>query len=138
MHGLRAGSFSKDFRTFDLARLLGSYDNPVLLNKMSKRSREELAATNGATDADRAAKKLKKEKKRAKAAAADESTGEPESSAGALQPVTAQASSTERTDGKKLSKEERKALIKCARTTLGPAFPIIAGVSGHSTSQVLS
>lgn len=36
-----------------------------------------------------------------------------------------------------LSQQERKTLLQCARNVLPPDFPIIAGVSGHSTSQVL-
>jgi 4-hydroxy-2-oxoglutarate aldolase len=35
-----------------------------------------------------------------------------------------------------LSREERRALLECARAALPDNFPIIAGVSGHSTSQV--
>lgn len=36
-----------------------------------------------------------------------------------------------------LSQAERKELLELARSAVGPSFPIIAGVSGHSTSQVL-
>ncbi|EPE08727.1 dihydrodipicolinate synthetase [Ophiostoma piceae UAMH 11346] len=36
-----------------------------------------------------------------------------------------------------LNREERIALLKAAREAVGPDFPIMAGVSGHSTSQVL-
>lgn len=36
-----------------------------------------------------------------------------------------------------LSQSERKDLLTLARSAVGPSFPIIAGVSGHSTSQVL-
>lgn len=36
-----------------------------------------------------------------------------------------------------LTREERKALLKTARKACGPSFPIMAGVSGHSTKQVL-
>lgn len=36
-----------------------------------------------------------------------------------------------------LTREERKTLLEIARTACGPSFPIMAGVSGHSTKQVL-
>lgn len=36
-----------------------------------------------------------------------------------------------------LTREERKTLLETARKACGPSFPIIAGVSGHSTAQVL-
>ncbi|KAF4125354.1 4-hydroxy-2-oxoglutarate aldolase [Geosmithia morbida] len=36
-----------------------------------------------------------------------------------------------------LTREERKTLLQTARKACGPSFPIIAGVSGHSTKQVL-
>ena len=36
-----------------------------------------------------------------------------------------------------LTAEERKALIQCARNSVPAGFPIIAGVMGHSTAQVL-
>ena len=36
-----------------------------------------------------------------------------------------------------LTREERKILIATARATVGEHFPIIAGVGGHSTKQVL-
>lgn len=36
-----------------------------------------------------------------------------------------------------LTREERKALLICARESVPASFPIIAGVSGHSTAQVL-
>jgi 4-hydroxy-2-oxoglutarate aldolase len=36
-----------------------------------------------------------------------------------------------------LTREERASLLRTARTAVGPSFPIIAGVSGHSTKQVL-
>lgn len=36
-----------------------------------------------------------------------------------------------------LTKPERKALIQTARRAVGPEYPIMAGVSGHSTKQVL-
>ncbi|ORY57808.1 dihydrodipicolinate synthase [Pseudomassariella vexata] len=36
-----------------------------------------------------------------------------------------------------LTREERKQLLKIARQATGPDFPIMAGVSGHSTRQVL-
>lgn len=36
-----------------------------------------------------------------------------------------------------LTREERAALLAAARTAVGPDFPIMAGVSGHSTAQVL-
>lgn len=36
-----------------------------------------------------------------------------------------------------LTREERAALLKTARTAVGPEFPIMAGVGGHSTKQVL-
>lgn len=36
-----------------------------------------------------------------------------------------------------LTQSERKALIETARKASGPSFPIMAGVSGHSTKQVL-
>ncbi|KAK4034589.1 hypothetical protein C8A01DRAFT_49050 [Parachaetomium inaequale] len=35
-----------------------------------------------------------------------------------------------------LTREERKELLVLARTTLGPEFPLMAGVGGHSTAQV--
>lgn len=36
-----------------------------------------------------------------------------------------------------LTREERKTLLEAARRACGPTFPIMAGVSGHSTKQVL-
>ncbi|KAI1261408.1 hypothetical protein F5Y18DRAFT_203738 [Xylariaceae sp. FL1019] len=36
-----------------------------------------------------------------------------------------------------LTREERKELVKIAREATGPNFPIMAGVGGHSTRQVL-
>lgn len=36
-----------------------------------------------------------------------------------------------------LTREERKTLIQTARKACGPSFPIMAGVGGHSTKQVL-
>ncbi|CRG87096.1 hypothetical protein PISL3812_04111 [Talaromyces islandicus] len=36
-----------------------------------------------------------------------------------------------------LTREERKTLLQTARTACGPLYPIMAGVSGHSTKQVL-
>ncbi|KAI0023664.1 hypothetical protein F4780DRAFT_729004 [Xylariomycetidae sp. FL0641] len=36
-----------------------------------------------------------------------------------------------------LTREERKTLLQTARKACGPGFPIMAGVSGHSTKQVL-
>jgi 2-keto-3-deoxy-L-rhamnonate aldolase len=36
-----------------------------------------------------------------------------------------------------LTREERLALLKCAREAVGPDYPIMAGVGGHSTKQVL-
>ncbi|KAM5381611.1 hypothetical protein ACJA88_004686 [Fusarium oxysporum] len=36
-----------------------------------------------------------------------------------------------------LTREERKALLQTARQACGPSFPIMAGVGGHSTKQVL-
>lgn len=36
-----------------------------------------------------------------------------------------------------LTREERATLLKCAREAVGPDYPIMAGVSGHSTKQVL-
>ncbi|KAL8893461.1 MAG: hypothetical protein Q9192_005235 [Flavoplaca navasiana] len=36
-----------------------------------------------------------------------------------------------------LNREERKTLLETARQAVPPAYPIIAGVGGHSTSQVL-
>ena len=36
-----------------------------------------------------------------------------------------------------LTREERRALLQCARAAVPEGFPIIAGVSGHSTRQVL-
>ncbi|EAU30177.1 conserved hypothetical protein [Aspergillus terreus NIH2624] len=36
-----------------------------------------------------------------------------------------------------LTREERKTLLKTARKACGPSYPIMAGVSGHSTKQVL-
>lgn len=35
-----------------------------------------------------------------------------------------------------LTREERRRLLALARETLGPEFPIMAGVGGHSTAQV--
>ncbi|KAK5937311.1 hypothetical protein PMZ80_010317 [Knufia obscura] len=37
-----------------------------------------------------------------------------------------------------LTRDERKRLIEIARQACGPSFPIMAGVSGHSTKQVLN
>ncbi|RFU23668.1 hypothetical protein B7463_g12670, partial [Scytalidium lignicola] len=36
-----------------------------------------------------------------------------------------------------LTREERKTLLETARRACGPSFPIMAGVGGHSTKQVL-
>jgi 4-hydroxy-2-oxoglutarate aldolase len=36
-----------------------------------------------------------------------------------------------------LTREERASLLRTARAAVGPDFPLIAGVSGHSTKQVL-
>ncbi|VUC25725.1 unnamed protein product [Clonostachys rosea] len=36
-----------------------------------------------------------------------------------------------------LTREERKTLLQTARKATGPSFPIMAGVGGHSTKQVL-
>ncbi|KAK9784992.1 hypothetical protein SCARD494_12401 [Seiridium cardinale] len=36
-----------------------------------------------------------------------------------------------------LTREERKTLLQAARKAVGPSFPIMAGVGGHSTRQVL-
>ena len=36
-----------------------------------------------------------------------------------------------------LTREERLTLLRTARTVLGPSYPIIAGVGGHSTKQCL-
>ena len=36
-----------------------------------------------------------------------------------------------------LTRDERKALLQTARRSVPPGYPIIAGVSGHSTAQVL-
>ncbi|GAD96246.1 predicted protein [Paecilomyces variotii No. 5] len=36
-----------------------------------------------------------------------------------------------------LTREERKQLLEVARKACGPSYPIMAGVSGHSTKQVL-
>lgn len=36
-----------------------------------------------------------------------------------------------------LTREERKTLLQVARDAVGPSYPIMAGVSGHSTKQVL-
>lgn len=36
-----------------------------------------------------------------------------------------------------LTREERSALIRTAREVVGPSYPILAGVGGHSTKQVL-
>lgn len=36
-----------------------------------------------------------------------------------------------------LTREERASLLKTARQAVGPDYPIMAGVSGHSTKQVL-
>ena len=36
-----------------------------------------------------------------------------------------------------LTREERKLLLETARAACGPSYPIMAGVSGHSTKQVL-
>ncbi|KAL4886614.1 hypothetical protein BJY04DRAFT_178007 [Aspergillus karnatakaensis] len=36
-----------------------------------------------------------------------------------------------------LTREERKALLQTARAAVGDSFPLMAGVSGHSTKQVL-
>jgi 4-hydroxy-2-oxoglutarate aldolase len=36
-----------------------------------------------------------------------------------------------------LTREERKALLQTARSAVGPDYPIMAGVGGHSTKQVL-
>ncbi|KAK5110274.1 hypothetical protein LTR62_006127 [Meristemomyces frigidus] len=36
-----------------------------------------------------------------------------------------------------LTREERSALLRTAREAVGPAYPLMAGVGGHSTKQVL-
>lgn len=36
-----------------------------------------------------------------------------------------------------LTREERASLLRTARNAVGPNYPIVAGVSGHSTKQVL-
>ncbi|KAG9678158.1 aldolase, partial [Aureobasidium melanogenum] len=36
-----------------------------------------------------------------------------------------------------LTRNERASLLKCAREAVGPEYPIMAGVGGHSTKQVL-
>ncbi|THV78550.1 dihydrodipicolinate synthase [Aureobasidium pullulans] len=36
-----------------------------------------------------------------------------------------------------LTRTERTSLLKCARDAVGPQYPIMAGVGGHSTKQVL-
>jgi 4-hydroxy-2-oxoglutarate aldolase len=36
-----------------------------------------------------------------------------------------------------LTREERSALLRCAREAVGPDYPLMAGVGGHSTKQVL-
>ena len=36
-----------------------------------------------------------------------------------------------------LTREERKNLLQIARRACGPSYPIMAGVGGHSTKQVL-
>ena len=36
-----------------------------------------------------------------------------------------------------LTREERQTLLKTARDAVGPDYPIMAGVGGHSTKQVL-
>ncbi|KAH7361189.1 hypothetical protein BKA66DRAFT_536625 [Pyrenochaeta sp. MPI-SDFR-AT-0127] len=36
-----------------------------------------------------------------------------------------------------LTREERKTLVAAARRAVGPTFPLMAGVGGHSTAQVL-
>ncbi|KAF2019451.1 dihydrodipicolinate synthase [Aaosphaeria arxii CBS 175.79] len=36
-----------------------------------------------------------------------------------------------------LTREERKALVATARKAVGPSFPLMAGVGGHSTRQVI-
>jgi 4-hydroxy-2-oxoglutarate aldolase len=36
-----------------------------------------------------------------------------------------------------LTREERKALVATARRAVGPSFPLMVGVGGHSTAQVL-
>jgi 4-hydroxy-2-oxoglutarate aldolase len=36
-----------------------------------------------------------------------------------------------------LTREERKSLVATARRAVGPSFPLMAGVGGHSTAQVL-
>ena len=36
-----------------------------------------------------------------------------------------------------LTRDERAALLKCARDAVGPDYPLMAGVGGHSTKQVL-
>lgn len=35
-----------------------------------------------------------------------------------------------------LTRPERAALLRCAREAVGPAYPLMAGVGGHSTAQV--
>jgi 4-hydroxy-2-oxoglutarate aldolase len=35
-----------------------------------------------------------------------------------------------------LTREERKTLVATARRAVGPSFPLMAGVGGHSTAQV--
>lgn len=36
-----------------------------------------------------------------------------------------------------LTREERKTLVATARRAVGPSFPLMVGVGGHSTAQVL-
>ncbi|KAL1845190.1 hypothetical protein VTK73DRAFT_944 [Phialemonium thermophilum] len=36
-----------------------------------------------------------------------------------------------------LTRDERRALLETARRACGPSFPVMAGVGGHSTKQVL-
>ncbi|KAI5286864.1 4-hydroxy-2-oxoglutarate aldolase, mitochondrial [Ascosphaera acerosa] len=36
-----------------------------------------------------------------------------------------------------LTREERAALVRCARAAVGPDFPLMAGCGGHSTAQVV-
>jgi len=36
-----------------------------------------------------------------------------------------------------LTREERKTLVATARRAVGPSFPLMVGVGGHSTAQVM-
>ncbi|KAF2722278.1 DEAD-domain-containing protein [Polychaeton citri CBS 116435] len=82
---------------------------------MSKRTREEAAATNGTNDAERAAKKLKKEKKRAKAAAAEEANEKSKLADSVSQQANTDARVLDEGGSQELSKEERKALKRAKK-----------------------